>query len=224
MTARSVENATTARGLFITVEGGEGVGKSTNMAYLEEHLRGQGIDLVVTREPGGTSLGEGIRSLLLQPREEVVTPAAELLLIFAARAQHIAEVIEPALAAGQWVLCDRFTDATYAYQGGGRQMPVAMVRELEALVQGELRPDYTLLLDAPVEVGMSRARDRGELDRFEQEQNEFFERVRGTYLQLAQESSGRYHIVDASQPLVEVESQLQHLCNELFACWGVRQP
>lgn len=214
----------TARGLFITVEGGEGVGKSTNMAYLEEQLRGQGIDLVVTREPGGTSLGEGIRELLLQPREESVASTTELLLIFAARAQHIAEVIEPALASGKWVLCDRFTDATYAYQGGGRQLPVAMVRKLETLVQGELRPDYTLLLDAPVEVGMSRARGRGELDRFEQEQTQFFERVRNTYLQLAQESSGRYHVVDASQSLEGVEKQLQHLCVELFTCWGVRQP
>lgn len=213
----------TARGLFITVEGGEGVGKSTNMAYLEAHLKQQGIELLVTREPGGTALGEGIRGLLLQPREEGVAPTAELLLIFAARAQHISEVIEPALAAGKWVLCDRFTDATYAYQGGGRQLPVSMVRELENLVQGELRPDYTLLLDAPVEVGMSRAAGRGELDRFEQEQLEFFERVRATYLQLAQESSGRYHLIDASRPLIDVEQQLQQICEELFACWGVRQ-
>lgn len=205
------------------MEGGEGVGKSTNMAYLEEHLKKQGVELVVTREPGGTSLGEGVRGLLLQPREEAVAPAAELLLIFAARAQHISEVIEPALAAGKWVLCDRFTDATYAYQGGGRQLPITMVRELENLVQGELRPDYTLLLDAPVEVGMSRARGRGELDRFEQEQTEFFERVRRTYLMLAQESSGRYHLVDASRPLEDVEQQLQQLCGELITCWGVRQ-
>lgn len=210
------------RGLFITVEGGEGVGKSTNMTYLEEHLKAQGIELLVTREPGGTALGEGIRDLLLQPREEGVAPAAELLLIFAARAQHISKVIEPALASGKWVLCDRFTDATYAYQGGGRQLPVAMVRELENLVQGELRPDYTLLLDAPVEIGMSRAAGRAELDRFEQEQLEFFERVRTTYLQLAQESSGRYHVIDASLPLVDVEQQLQQVCEELFTCWGVR--
>ena len=144
----------TARGLFITVEGGEGVGKSTNMAYLEEHLKAQGIELLVTREPGGTALGEGIRGLLLQPREEGVAPAAELLLIFAARAQHISEVIEPALAAGKWVLCDRFTDATYAYQGGGRDMGWDLVAKLEAVVQGALRPDATFLLDAPVEVGM----------------------------------------------------------------------
>lgn len=212
------------RGLFITVEGGEGVGKSTNMEFIEQRLRQQGVDLVVTREPGGTALGEGIRELLLQPREEVVAPAAELLLIFAARAQHLSEVIKPALATGKWVLCDRFTDATYAYQGGGRQMPVAMVRELEDLVQGELRPDCTLLLDAPVEVGMARAQGRGELDRFELEQREFFERVRATYLKLAEESSGRYRLVDASRPLEEVEEQLSQVCDELFACWGVRHP
>jgi len=212
-----------SRGLFITVEGGEGVGKSTNMAFLREHLAGLGIDLVMTREPGGTALGEDVRELLLRPREENVAPGAELLLIFAARAQHLAQVIEPALAQGKWVLCDRFTDATYAYQGGGRQLPAGLIRELEQLVQGELRPDYTLLLDAPVDVGLSRARDRGDLDRFEQEQQAFFERVRNTYLQLARESSGRYRVIDASRPLAEVEQQLEQVCRELSECWGVRQ-
>ncbi|TGD73648.1 dTMP kinase [Mangrovimicrobium sediminis] len=212
----------TARGLFITVEGGEGVGKSTNMAFLEERLRGLGVDLVVTREPGGTALGEELRALLLQPREEPMAAAAELLLIFAARAQHIEQVIEPALAAGHWVLCDRFTDATYAYQAGGRQLPVSLVRELEQLVQGELRPDYTLLLDAPVDVGLSRAGERGELDRIEREQAEFFERVRATYLQLAEESSGRYRCIDASRPLDAVQSDLQGFCAELGQCWNAR--
>ena len=212
-----------SRGLFITVEGGEGVGKSTNMAYLEQHLSDLGIDIVVTREPGGTALGEDIRELLLRPREDEMTANAELLLIFAARAQHLAQVVEPALAQGRWVLCDRFTDATYAYQGGGRGLPVPIIRELEQLVQGELRPDYTLLLDASVEVGMSRARGRGELDRIEQEQTEFFERVRQTYLELASESSGRYRVVDASKPLAAVEQQLEEVCAELATCWGVRQ-
>lgn len=211
-----------SRGLFITVEGGEGVGKSTNMTYLQEQLTGLGIDLVVTREPGGTALGEDIRELLLRPRQEDVASAAELLLIFAARAQHLEQVVEPALAAGRWVLCDRFTDATYAYQGGGRGLPKTMIRALEQLVQGELRPDYTLLLDAPVEVGMSRARGRGELDRFELEQTAFFERVRKSYLQLASESSGRYRVVDASKELLDVEQQLQEICAELATCWGVR--
>ncbi|MEH6588403.1 MAG: dTMP kinase [Halioglobus sp.] len=212
-----------SRGLFITVEGGEGVGKSTNMAYLEQHLSDLGIDIVVTREPGGTALGEDIRELLLRPRDDKMTANAELLLIFAARAQHLTQVVEPALAQGRWVLCDRFTDATYAYQGGGRGLPVPIIRELEQLVQGELRPDYTLLLDASVEVGMSRARGRGELDRIEQEQTEFFERVRRTYLELASESSGRYRVIDASKPLPAVEQQLEEVCAELATCWGVRQ-
>jgi dTMP kinase len=212
-----------SRGLFITVEGGEGVGKSTNMAFLEDYLTDHGVDLVVSREPGGTRLGEDIRQLLLQVRDENVCATAELLLIFAARSQHIREVIEPALAAGKWVLCDRFTDATYAYQSGGRGMPAAAVRGLEKLVQGELRPDYTLLLDAPVSIGMARAQGRGELDRFEREQVEFFERVRATYLQLARESSGRYRVIDARVPLAEVQQQLLEICRELISCWGVRQ-
>ena len=150
-----------SRGLFITVEGGEGVGKSTNISFLQKHLVGQGIELLLTREPGGTPLAESIRKLLLrlntEDNPEPVSNITELLLMFAARAQHIAQVIEPALAAGKWVLCDRFTDATYAYQSGGRKMDARLVQQLEQMVQGELRPDYTLLLDAPVEVGMARA-------------------------------------------------------------------
>lgn len=204
-----------SRGLFITVEGGEGVGKSTNMAFLEDYLRAQGVDLMVTREPGGTRLGEDIREMLLRIRDEQVCPMTELLLIFAARAQHLNERIEPALAVGKWVLCDRFTDATYAYQSGGRGVDVDIVRRLEELVQGSLRPDYTLLLDAPVSTGMARARGRGELDRFEQEAIDFFERVRETYLQLAQGSTDRYRIIDASVPLEAVQRQLTAVCREL---------
>lgn len=213
-----------ARGLFITIEGGEGVGKSTNIAFLEEHLRAQGVDLLVTREPGGSSLGENIRQLLLEPRDEPVSVTAEMLLVFAARAQHISERIEPALAGGQWVLCDRFTDATYAYQSGGRGVDATTVRSLENMVQGSLRPDYTLLLDAPVDTGMARARGRGELDRFEREEKAFFERVRATYLQLAQESSGRFRVIDASCSLEAVQRQLLKVCRELLSCWGVRHP
>lgn len=212
-----------SRGLFITVEGGEGVGKSTNIAFLEEHLKSHGVDLIVTREPGGTPLAENIRKLLLQVDTESIAEITELLLMFAARAQHIQQLIEPALASGQWVLCDRFTDATYAYQGGGRQINSRKIQQLEQLVQGELRPDYTLLLDAPVEIGMERARGRGELDRFEQEKLDFFERVRRTYLKLARESSGRYRILDASQSLDEVQEQLNEVCAELLTCWGVRR-
>lgn len=213
-----------ARGLFITVEGGEGVGKSTNMAFLEEHLVSRGVELVTTREPGGSRVGEDIRALLLEVGDENVCPMAELLLIFAARAQHIHTLIEPALAAGKWVLCDRFTDATYAYQGGGRGLDKEAVAALERLVQGQLRPDYTILLDAPVSVGMARARGRGELDRFEREELEFFERVRGAYLELAEQSSGRYQVVDARVSLQEVQRQLSKVCNELITCWGVRHP
>ena len=214
----------TARGLFITVEGGEGAGKSTNIACIQAYLESRGVDLVVTREPGGTRLGEDIRAVLLRPREEPVVPMAELLLLFAPRAQHLQDVIQPALHAGKWVICDRFTDASYAYQCGGRGMPAATVRALETLVQGELRPDYTLLLDAPVATGLERVRGRGELDRFEREELAFFERVRDTYLQLARESSGRYHVVDASQPLAAVQTRIEEICAELFACWAPRHP
>lgn len=213
-----------SRGLFITVEGGEGVGKSTNMTFLQNELSGHGVELVLTREPGGSQLGEDIRQLLLQVTEEQVCPMAELLLIFAARAQHINDLVEPALAAGKWVLCDRFTDATYAYQSGGRGIDHKTVAALENLVQGTLRPDYTILLDAPVDTGMARARGRGELDRFEQEELAFFERIRATYLQLAEHSSGRYRLIDASQPLAKVQQQLLKVCSELVACWGVRHP
>ena len=211
------------RGLFITVEGGEGVGKSTNLAFLESFLRDHGVDVVVSREPGGTQLGEEIRELLLQVRAEQVSSTTELLLMFAARAQHISELIEPALAAGKWVLCDRFTDATYAYQSGGRGVDAQTVRRLEDLVQGSLRPDYTVLLDVAVATGMARARGRGELDRIEQETMEFFERVRASYLELAENSSGRFRVIDASVSLEEVQQQLLKVGKELLSCWGVRQ-
>jgi dTMP kinase len=199
------------------MEGGEGVGKSTNLGFLENFLRGNGVDVVVTREPGGTRLGEDIRDLLLQLREEPVDPTAELLLIFAARAQHIAELIEPALAAGKWVLSDRFTDATYAYQCGGRGVKRETVAELEALVQGALRPDFTLLLDAPVSIGMRRAQKRGDLDRFEQETLAFFERVRSAYLRQAEVHGDRYRVIDASQSLVIVQQALAKVGTELLS-------
>jgi dTMP kinase len=208
------------RGLFITFEGGEGVGKSTAIDYVRQRLEAQGVDVVLTREPGGTPMAERIREVLLAPSDEVVSDTAELLLVFAARAQHLATKIRPALAAGQWVLCDRFTDATYAYQSGGRGLPAGDIRKLEQLVQGDMRPDVTLLLDAPVEVGMARARERGELDRIEREQTDFFERVRATYLQLAGESTGRYRVVDAAQELCDVQRQLDDICTDLLGCEG----
>lgn len=212
-----------SRGLFLTVEGGEGVGKSTNIKYMAESLKEKGVDLVMTREPGGTKLAESIRQILVQVQDETIGNLTELLLMFAARAQHIEQVIEPALATGKWVLCDRFTDATYAYQCGGRGVNKKIVSQLEQLVQGELRPDYTLLLDAPIDTGMQRARERGELDRFERESQDFFQRVREAYLDMAQYSSGRFHVIDASLPLLEVQKCVDEICQELLECWGVRQ-
>jgi len=198
-------------GLFITLEGPEGAGKSTNRDYLAARLREQGVDVVMTREPGGTPLAERIRELLLAPSEERMAVDTELLLMFAARAQHLAEVIRPALARGAVVLCDRFTDATYAYQGGGRGLPVERIAILEAFVQGELRPDLTLVFDLPVEVGLSRAAARGRLDRFEQEGQAFFEAVRQAYLQRAGQQPQRYRLLDAAQPLSAVQQAIDAL-------------
>ena len=196
------------KGLFITLEGGEGAGKSTQMAYVEQCLSKAGKTVRVTREPGGTKLSEAIRELLLDHRQTAMDADTELLLMFAARAQHIAEIIRPALDAGEWVLCDRFTDATYAYQGGGRGIDVKRIAALEDWVQGELRPDLTLLLDLPIDVGMSRAGERGELDRFEREKQDFFERVRESYLNMAEKHPDRYRIIDASHDIPQVQEQI----------------
>jgi dTMP kinase len=198
----------TAPGFFITFEGTEGVGKSTQIKLAADYLRALGIDVVVTREPGGTPMAEAIREVLLAPRTEPVHETTELLLMFAARAQHLHSLIEPSLSAGRWVLCDRFTDATFAYQGGGRGVSADRIAQLETLVQGELRPDHVMLLDAPVDVGLARARHRGELDRFEQEEAAFFERVRNMYLQRAAAEPARYHIIDAAQPLDAVSNEV----------------
>lgn len=197
------------QGKFITVEGGEGAGKSTNLALVRELLGAANKDVVMTREPGGTPLGEQIRGLLLDARQTAMAVDTELLLMFAARAQHLAEVIQPALAQGKYVVCDRFTDATYAYQGGGRGVPQARIAQLETWVQGELRPDLTILLDLPVAQGLERAGNRSVPDRFEREQAEFFEKVRAAYLALARQHPQRYRIIDASCPLAEVQAQLR---------------
>lgn len=208
-------------GLFITLEGPEGAGKSTNREYLAERLRSHGIEVVLTREPGGTPLAERIRELLLTPSDEAMGVDTELLLVFAARAQHLEVVIKPALARGAVVLCDRFTDATYAYQGGGRGLSEARIALLENFVQGDLRPDLTLVFDLPVEVGLTRAAARGRLDRFEQEKRSFFEAVRQTYLQRAQAAAERYRVIDASLPLAEVQANLDKLLPELLErCHG----
>jgi dTMP kinase len=203
------------RGKFLTIEGTEGVGKSTNLAFVRDWLQAQGIEVVVTREPGGTPLAEEIRSLLLAKRDESVNETAELLLVFAARAQHIAQVIQPALARGAWVLSDRFTDATFAYQGGGRGLSTETIAQLEQLVQGDLRPDLTLILDIDVELGLNRARQRGELDRFESETMAFFERVRSAYRARAEQAPSRYALVDAGQELEAVQADIAIVLNSI---------
>lgn len=196
-------------GRFITLEGSEGVGKSTNLAFIREFLTARGVALQITREPGGTPLAEEIRALLLQQREESVDELAELLLLFAARAQHVNQVIMPAIQAGTWVLCDRFADSTYAYQGGGRGLSTALIAQLEQLVQPDLQPDLTIYLDIDVELGLTRASRRAALDRFEGETLAFFERVRATYLARVAQQPERYAVIDAAQPLPVVQRAIQ---------------
>ncbi len=206
----------TQRGRFITVEGTEGVGKTTNLEYIRNWLQAHHIDFISTREPGGTPLAEQLRELLLQPREETVDPTAELLMVFAARAQHLNQVIKPALEQGVWVLCDRFTDATYAYQGGGRGVDLQRIAQLEQWVQGNLRPDLTLLLDLPVQQGLQRAGQRSSPDRFEREQQHFFERVRETYLIRARQEPNRFRIIDAAPALEDVQQQIAAVLSVLI--------
>lgn len=201
------------RGKFITIEGGEGVGKSTQIAGIRDFLHARGIDAVMTREPGGTPRAERIRALLLEASDEPMPPTCELLLMFAARSTHIANLIEPALARGEWVVCDRFIDATYAYQGSGRSMPVADIAALEQIVLGALRPDLTILLDAPLDVSAARAQQRnvasGTTDRFEREQRDFFERVRRGYLERAHAEPQRFTIIDANGSRETVQRRIQ---------------
>ena len=204
------------RGLFITLEGPEGAGKTTNRAYLAEQLQAQGLSVVLTREPGGTVLAEQIRNILLAPHDETMAVDTELLLMFAARAQHLAQVIVPALNEGKVVICDRFTDATYAYQGGGRGLDCSRIAVLEQFVQGDLRPDMTLLFDLPVAEGMARAVARGKLDRFEQEQHDFFEAVRQSYLQRASAEPERFRLVNAQQALPDVQKSLDVYLSEIM--------
>ena len=200
--------STNPRGLFLTVEGVEGVGKTTNIAFIRDWLESAGVELVCTREPGGTPLAEELRELLLAKRAEPVDPSAELLMIFAARAQHLSQVIEPTLEQGKWVLCDRFTDATFAYQGGGRKLPLATIEALESLVQSGRQPDRTFYLDLDVEIGLARASKRGAADRFESEERAFFEAVRAAYLERVKADPQRFSVIDASVSLAEVQANL----------------
>lgn len=208
-------DASGPRGKFITIEGSEGVGKSSNVDFIKTFLEARGIEVVCSREPGGTPLAEEIRELLLAKRVETVDETAELLLMFAARSQHLKTKILPALERGAWVLCDRFTDATYAYQGGGRGLSMDKISQLEQLVQGDLRPDITVILDIDVEVGLKRASKRGEADRFELEKLSFFNKVRATYLDRAKQNPNTYKIIDAGQPLVAVQSDLDVFLREI---------
>ncbi|MES9868948.1 MAG: dTMP kinase [Sedimenticola sp.] len=207
---------TIERGKFITVEGGEGAGKSTNLDYIQKLLTDAGHEVVFTREPGGTGLGEEVRELLLGHKHTGMSEDTELLLMFAARAEHLAGKIVPAIEEGKWVLCDRFTDASYAYQGGGRGIDWQHIAELEKWVQGDLRPDLTLLLDLPVEQGLKRAGERSEPDRFEVEAQHFFERVRAAYLRIAEEQPGRVKVIDASLELEQVQSRIRTAIEEFL--------
>lgn len=196
-------------GTFITLEGIEGVGKTSNLHFIQGLLENAGHDCVVTREPGGTNLGEALRGLLLSHSDDGMSADAELLMMFAARAEHLAKVIRPALAENRTVLCDRFTEATYAYQGGGRLLDVKKISDLEIWVQGELRPDLTIILDAPVEIGRARAGKRSAPDRIEKEKDDFFQRVREAYIELANRHPHRICLIDASLALVDVQKQIQ---------------
>ena len=213
-------------GRFITFEGGEGVGKSTNIQFVSEWLQQQGIRTLITREPGGTEIAEKIRNDLLKAHHnEDMSDLAELLLVFAARAQHLEKVIRPALASGTWVLCDRFTDSTIAYQGYGRGLSKEVIASLKQLVQQGMEPDCTFLLEAPLELGMSRARGRAadageQVDRFETEKLEFFQRVQQGFTELA-EQQPRFRRIDASQPLTQVQEAISAQMEQLLTTGGL---
>jgi len=210
---------TEARGLFLTLEGVDGAGKSTHVQWLVEQLTARGVPVRCTREPGGTPLGEKLRAILLH---EPMSLECETLLMFAARAQHLREIIEPALRAGQWVVCDRFTDATFAYQGGGRQLGVERIAQLERWVHPERQPDCTWLFDVPLSVARERLDRTREQDRFEQEADAFFERTRGVYLSRASQEPARIQRIDATRSIQDIRDTLSQQIDLLFAQWGGR--
>ena len=201
---------------FITLEGIEGAGKSTAVRFLAEYLRKANIDFILTREPGGTEIAEKIRRVILDHYQETMHPDTEMLLYFAGRAQHLNQVIIPALQRGQWVICDRFTDATYAYQGGGRGLSQEKISILEQWVQGDLRPDHTLLFDVAVTTGLSRIKKNRYLDRIEKEEEFFFEKVRNCYLERASKELNRFHILDANKNPQEVSQQVENILNKII--------
>lgn len=204
------------KGLFLTIEGTEGVGKSTALKYIQDYLSQAGKNFIVTREPGGTVIAEQIRKILLTPNPtEKMVPETELLLMFACRVQHVHQVILPALAADKWVISDRFIDASFAYQGGGREMDVARIESLEKWLLPDFKPDLTLLFDAPAQVGLERAKHRGAQDRIEQEKIDFFERVRAGYLERMQQDKKRFRLIDATQSLEKVQIELKKILDEI---------
>ena len=203
-------------GIFISVEGSDGAGKGSNIEFIQHWFKSRSRNVVITREPGGTPLGEKVRELLLTKNSAAISPMAELLLMFAARSQHIEDVIKPALSENRVVLCDRFTDASFAYQGGGRGLANEQIEQLKRLVQGDLQPDLTLLLDIPIDVGLARVSNRGELDRFDSEADEFKTRVRAAYLQLAKNEPARLEIINADQPLKAVQHEIELVLESRF--------
>ncbi|MDG1833867.1 MAG: dTMP kinase [Pseudomonadales bacterium] len=209
------------KGRFITIEGVEGVGKSTNISYIERFLEARDIKFVSTREPGGTVLAERIRDVLLDKAESSMDPVTELLLMFAARKQHTEELIKPALERGEWVICDRYTDSSYAYQGGGRGLDSKIISKVEKLTLGSFKPDLTIVLDLPVKKGLARAGNRGELDRFELESEKFFKRVRATFLARAK-THKRYHVINASRSLSAVQGKIGAALTSLPALRSTR--
>lgn len=213
----NVNPAKNPPGKFLTLEGIEGVGKSTNMSFISAFLQDKGIDHVLTREPGGTKLAEEIRGLLLNKKAEKISDTTELLMMFAARSQHLENFILPNLKAGTWVLCDRFTDSSFAYQGGGRRIEMAFLESLETIVQGDLRPDIVFLLDAPIETGLQRVLERGDKDRFEEETIEFFARVRKVYLQRAKQFPERFRVIDSSADIASVQEKIGEELNHFIA-------
>ena len=201
-------------GKFITIEGTEGAGKSTNLSSIEKVLNDFDISYIVTREPGGTAVGEELRSVLLKNESINISGQTELLLMFASRMQHINDVIKPALKLNKWVICDRFTDASYAYQGYGRQLNLSFISSLENLVHPDLQPDLTLILDVPVNIAMGRVYNRGNLDRFEQEDVAFFKRVRAGYKEIAKNNIDRCREIDASKDLAEVQAEVMQIIRD----------
>lgn len=207
---------TKQKGKFITLEGIEGVGKSSNVRFIAEQIQMAGIEVLITREPGGTIMAEDIRQILLKKYTEPTLPLTELLLLYAARLQHVECVIKPALMAGKWVICDRFTDATFAYQGAGRHIPAEKINSLNHWVLDEFTSDLTFVLDAPVELAFGRIQQERQLDRFEQEQHDFFERIRQAYLARAKLAPNKYEVIDASKSLAEVQQKLAQVLKTIM--------